>query len=520
MAKIIYLPLDERPCNIKYPQQLASISDLALTVPPLAMLGDKKEPAQAAPLMDWVLEQSQDADYLIISVDMLVFGGIVPSRLHTLSQDQCIGRLELLKRCKAANPRLRIYAFNLIMRSPAYNSCDEEPDYYALHGADIHRYGWLTDKEERGALSTDEASQFSEIKANIPGELLLDFTGRRQANAQVNSMSIRFVQENIIDHLVIPLDDNSLYGFTSMEQRRLLFQVEEWNLMDRVLIYPGADEIGCTLLARVFCAEKNYVPEAFVRYSSSQGPLIFPRYEDRTLNESIKSHLTAAGAFIADSSVEADFILMVNAPPVSQAEAAESNALYHERHRAYFSEVNLMEFSKAIHTYAGKGKLVALADVSVSNGADRTLMQLLNKLGQLSEISVYAGWNTSGNTIGTVVAHAVILSYYNRSHDMDWAMRSQRSQRFLLYRFLEDWAYQTVVRAEINTAKLLESNPILAKPAEDDEQRVCELITARLNAFHDRYLATLVAETYSIENVRLPWHRPFEVDFELRKLQS
>ncbi|MCL6458745.1 MAG: DUF4127 family protein [Gorillibacterium sp.] len=515
MGRIVYLPLDERPCNAKYPQLLAEIGDLPLIAPPSALLGRKKQPAAFAGIAKWLLAETKAADYLIVSIDMLVYGGIVPSRLHTLGIEECNARLDVLRLCKAENPSLRIYGFNLIMRAPAYNGSDEEPDYYEHYGANLHRYGWLLDKGEREVLTKGEASEREQLRDVIPETILADFTGRRGINAQVNQRSIEYAQQGLIDHLVIPLDDNSKYGFTSMEQRKLLFTVEANHLLNRVLIYPGADEIGCTLLARVFCEQKGYVPEVFLRYSATQGPFVIPRYEDRSLNESIKAHLTAAGAFITDSSREADVILMVNAPPVSQAEAAETSHAYHERHRSYFSEVNLAEFAQAIGIYATKGKFVALADVATANGADEPLMQLLAQTGGLSALSAYAGWNTSGNTLGTVIAHAIIASYYTRNRQANTAERNRNSARFLLYRLLEDWGYQANVRAEVNREALLSSNTINAPSPAEQDSKLNELVSTKLTDFYNHYLIGAIAYSFAIENASLPWKRTFEVDFEL-----
>ena len=517
MSKIVYLPLDERPCNAKYPVLLAEIGGLALTAPPAALLGSKKEPAAYTGIAEWLLAETASAERLIVSLDMLVYGGIVPSRLHKLSPGECAERLATLAACKARNPRLQIDAFNLIMRAPAYNNNDEEPDYYGEFGARLQRVGSLTDKAEREALTEEEAGEFTRLGAEIPAEVLADFTGRRAVNAGVNQLAIDYAREGIIDHLVIPLDDNAQYGYTAMEQRKLLFQVEAERLMDRVLIYPGADEIGCTLLARVFCELKGYKPEVFIRYSSTQGPFVIPRYEDRSLNESIKAHLTAAGVFITDSAAEADFVLMVNAPPVGQAEAAETSHLYRERHRTYFSEVNLAEFVQAIQVYARKGKFVALADVATANGADEPLMQLLAQTGGLGDLSAYAGWNTSGNTLGTVIAHAVIASYAGRAASAG-AAESDDSRRFLLYRLLEDWGYQSNVRAAVNKEALDSDNTVNSPAPAERFERVHAFIEAELNTFHSRYLAGALPCPARVGRVTLPWKRTFEVNFELLPL--
>ena len=512
MSKVVYLPLDERPCNAKYPVQLASIADMPLVFPSADMLGKKKQPARHEDIAAWLVKETKDASHLIVSVDMLVYGGIVPSRLHHLSESECLRRLSLLSELKRSNPSLEIHAFNLIMRAPAYNSSDEEPDYYEHYGYRLYRYGWLKDKAQYEKLDDEEQQERDRIAAEVPQEVLNDFLHRRQVNAAVNLQAISLVDEGIIDHLIIPLDDNAKYGFSPMEQRKLLTTVEQLNLLDRVLIYPGADEIGCTLLARVFCRLHGYRPEVFVRYSSTLGPTIVPKYEDRSLNESIKSHLTSAGAVMADSPSGADVVLMVHSPPVSQADVAESPYAYSGRHRAYFSEVHIPEFAVAIESQLDKGRLVALADVASSNGSDHALMKLLSKKKLLGRLTAYAGWNTSGNTLGTVIAHAVIASYWHGPAGSVPDRVKRASRAFLLSRYVEDWGYQTLVRKDVAENHLPAMGGDYFRVGHIREQ-VSALITEKLQRFCRQYLSD-VAEEADIARLRTdqPWNRMFETD--------
>lgn len=220
MTKVVYLPLDERPCNYTYPQQLAAMTELELIVPEKrALLGNKKEPANIAAVKQWLKQVTVDADYLIVSIDLLVYGGIVPSRLHQLTREQCAARLHVLAQLKQANPKLKIYAYNLIMRTPAYDSSDEEPDYYEYYGRQLYLYGWLTDKAARGELTAAEEAQLQEVKDSLPDTYLDDFTSRRTVNSAINRDSIDLVSQGVIERLIIPLDDNSAYGFTAREQR-------------------------------------------------------------------------------------------------------------------------------------------------------------------------------------------------------------------------------------------------------------------------------------------------------------
>lgn len=506
MTKVVYLPLDERPCNYDYPKQLSAMTDFEFVLPDRQLLGRKKKPAKYSPIQDWLLSETKHADYLILSIDLLVYGGIVPSRLHHLSEAEWRQRLTQVHELKKNNPFLKIYAFNLIMRAPAYNSSEEEPDYYEDFGELIFKYGWLSDKAERGGLTAIEEKELETSLNDIPDPVLTDFLERRKVNTAVNRAVIDLVEQGVIDFLIIPLDDNSKFGYTAKEQRSLIFDVEGKNLFDQVHIYPGADEIGCTLLARVFTTEKNYVPKIHARYSSTNGPFIIPKYEDRRLNESVKAHVTAAGGILTDASTKADVQLLIHSPAVGEKNVAEQIP-YSERDRSYFSEVNIRELAQVMDYLLKENQFVALADVATCNGADHALMKLITKMGLHHHLQAYAGWNTSGNSIGTVLAHAVIGSYYFNNNE--WEKVRNKSYQFYASRVIEDWGYQSIVRQKV----VEEILPRFSADYFDLNHAQQEIET-----YIQNYLTEFIANDLNwtdleITQLHLPWNRMFEVGF-------
>ncbi|MGV3464600.1 MAG: DUF4127 family protein, partial [Heyndrickxia sp.] len=44
MKKILYIPLDERPCNYSFPAELAEGTDFNIVRPDLSIMGNKKTP--------------------------------------------------------------------------------------------------------------------------------------------------------------------------------------------------------------------------------------------------------------------------------------------------------------------------------------------------------------------------------------------------------------------------------------------------------------------------------------------
>lgn len=514
MPKVVYLPLDERPCNYLFPRRLAEMTDLELAVPDIHLLGRKKQPADTAAVREWLLHEAEGADYLLVSIDLLIYGGIVPSRLHHLTFEECLERLSVLAEIKERHPGIRIHAFNLIMRVPNNNKDEEEPDYYKYHGGQIFKYSYLTDKAERDRLNDNERMELEQLKTLIPEPYLNDFVGRRGVNQQVNHYTLKLAEEGIIDHLIIPLDDNSEYGFSPKEQQMMICRVEELGIMDRVMIYPGADEIGCTMFAHIFCELKQYKPEIFVRYSSTKGPLIKPKYEDRSLNESVKSHLTASGAVLADHSGDTPFVLIVHSPAVDQAGMAEQIP-FKERHRSYFSEIHYREIVERMEAYLQKGKHVALGDVATCNGGDPVLINLLKKKGLLDQLTAYAGWNTSGNALGTVIAHFVIISYYlERPESAAYPEIVRESRKFYYERLVEDFIYQSLVRQDMLEQDLprLDASYYVIGHCLDEVQGI---LTEKMNRAAEQYFGDIPEGRIRLQRLHFPWKRMFEIGFEL-----
>ena len=88
MKKIVYLPLDERPCNYAFAGFLSEENpSFTLIRPDIGILGKKKIPADCEKINAFLAEECKDTDYLIVSTDMFLYGGIVPSRLHHLSEE-------------------------------------------------------------------------------------------------------------------------------------------------------------------------------------------------------------------------------------------------------------------------------------------------------------------------------------------------------------------------------------------------------------------------------------------------
>ena len=147
-TKIVLLPLDERPCNYEFPMKLFSHDKVEIVRP--KKLGNKKTPASFETIVEFLREECKDASGLVVSMDMLLYGGLIPSRLHHEEKETLLERIKILKEIRESNKNLIIYAFQVIMRCPDYSSDDEEPDYYRIYGKEIKELGVAVHKSRLG----------------------------------------------------------------------------------------------------------------------------------------------------------------------------------------------------------------------------------------------------------------------------------------------------------------------------------------------------------------------------------
>ena len=70
MGKIVFLPLDERPCNYIYPEYIAKISGSEIEIVPRRLMGKFKQPADVEGIWEWTKEKTENDGVLIVSMDL------------------------------------------------------------------------------------------------------------------------------------------------------------------------------------------------------------------------------------------------------------------------------------------------------------------------------------------------------------------------------------------------------------------------------------------------------------------
>ena len=434
--KIAFLPIDNRPVCYSLAKNITEIdSDIELFIPPRELLGSLIKNADIENLFLW-LENLPEVDAMVLSLDTITYGGLIPSRRGTESFEELKGRIE---RLKPILKNKKVYAFSSIMRISNNNYNEEEKEYWKDCGKKIFEYSFSGGKN----------------KSDIPDEIIEDYLNTRKRNFEINKLYLEWQKEGVFETLIFSKDDCAEYGFN----------VEEAKELERLggTTKTGADEIPLSLLSRSITKEIKIYPE----FTEPEYKNCISNYEDVSIEKSVLGQIELGGFKLAESKEDADIILVVNNFIEKQGELV----------MGWETE----PFSK---TFTVPYKPYCIADVRFTNGADNSfVMQLLDQI-DLNNFYGYAGWNTSANTLGSLLS-GVKLKWGAKEYN------EEASKKLQTIRFLDDWAYQANIRGQIEKPCDIKT---LMKPYEE-----------KLAKIFDCRISEPIKYIY-------PWKRKFEIE--------
>lgn len=506
---LAFLPLDERPVNIGLPAGIAAIAGATLVLPPDELLPTLRQPGNADALGRWLEDTAPSTDAVIASLDMLCYGGLIAARTTADTTLSALTRLDVLRRLHAAHPALPLCAVSLVMRASNSYNPQEEPDYWAQHGMELHKLGALHHRdllETLGATYAGNADDLAALRSALPAEIVADFERRRLRNHHVNLEAITLASEGVIDPLLITADDTAEHSAGSAEQVWLRQWTNVLPIAGEVLMYPGADEVAAVLVARQLGARFGVTPRFTVECADPPGMERVAKYENSPMREAVERQIRASGSAIVTD--PAAMALVVHAPDPKRRDhcgmVIQKSGTGHDGAQSIFDADDATEATKTADLIAqllAAGRDVALADLRYSNSADPLLIEELHRRRILLELVAYGGWNTAGNALGSVVAAAAAIQIGRTAGTLD----ATAARRVLLHRLIEDFAYMTDARRPLNAG-------VYTFPDRAEEAAAETGIGASLDATLKRLTGR---NDLDITDVRFPWHRSFEVDFTI-----
>ncbi len=483
-SRILLIPLDDRPPCLQWPVLMAPVAGAEIITPPRGTLGRFLTPGDPDRIVAWLENQDLDTvDAVIVSLDMLAYGGLVASRIHKTGKSQALRRLEAVEKLRRSRPDLPIYGFSIIMRlAPTADGTND-----AWRGA-LERWAELSPQRDA---SPEMDEQVRNLEERIPPEVLSDYQRTRERNLAVNLAAIRLAETGVLDFLILGQDDAKLRGVHVADREALNRKIQSGDLSGRVALQPGADEVAMLLLARAMRDRVGTTPVIKAVYSSETGRARVAPFEDRPLHETVSLQIAAAGARETFSWEEADLIYYIFASRHEEGIAAA--------------------FAETVARGVADGHRAMVADIDTRGnvqGGSEEFTEALLAAGVFPNLYSHASWNTAGNTIGTALPQG-ILRFLARGD------RSETAQaRFLLHRLANDYAYHGLVRPEVNRdARERGMNTLRLTPAQTGELEaiILERVTPHFERFQEAF--QLPGEPASLR-ITLPWNRTFEAEID------
>ncbi|MEP0813260.1 MAG: DUF4127 family protein [bacterium] len=524
LPQIALVPLDSRPCNWLYPLRLADIAGVRLHVPPLEFLGWRDRAGDPGELFDWMDALPKETEALLVSLDALLYGGLVQSR----TPDEAIKPPEeiadFLARFLAARPGCKLHCFKSVPRLGKT----------VLSAADLKSHEALRARTLTGAPVAGEGDAEAAAAEDIEWQ-------NHQIARSRNQNDHAGLLAALLPHAtswVIAIEDNHPDGPQNREVKELLSELPR-ELDKKVTVVNGCDEQGMVMLARHLRDKIEGRLPVGIWWT-------YPDSIDKIANFEgvpVGTNLARFMEHLRLSPIEAEFatwskdaaVIVDTAPEVVKKREAALLVInnFEEEQKDHLKGGS----PQAYRPYEGEGPMpwllpvllldsldIYIADIAWCNGGDPAMDSVLSQ-GNGNFLAGYSGWNTAGNTIGKALAHIVARAYRAASDPVGTVSTeaSWAHERFKFESLLSDRWFPQIVRPRLWKMVLdaggdpwhfgLYTVEMVEKGCEDLRKPV-------RGAWDQRHRGNYLRRGISVPKallpeINFPWNRLFEVDIRI-----
>jgi hypothetical protein len=370
-ARIAFVPLDDRPRSSGDVLRLAAAADVELVTPPAGLLSRHLKTGDGDGLARWLDGLDASAvDGVVISTDMLAYGGLLGSRSGRVLEPDARRRLDAIDRLKARRGDLPVLVFTSLLRQ-APTDDGGNPGW---RGAVTSwaRYAAANDDPEAAAHTTAAVDA-------LPAGMLDAYKATRVRNLAVALSMVERASKGTVDFLVFGDDEPLDVGVHVEERGQVAAAIDRSAAGDRIVIRDGAEEAAALLVARAVVTRSKTAPTVRVNYAS----------EDvrRRMGGAVGVDLKIAGAREAPAKGAATVTLEVFA----SGESAPAEAL--------------------ARRVLSPGAMVALADVGGgAEGGSLGLLETLRSARAYTRLAGFAAGPTPQAAVATALVQALAIA--------------------------------------------------------------------------------------------------------------
>lgn len=481
---VVIVPIDDRPVTRQLPVMLGAVAGIPVLEPPRPLLGNYLVAGDPEGIYRWLAsDATKDADAFVLSSDMLVYGGLVASRIPGVPAWLGYSRLRDATALRALRPLAAFYGFGTVMRlaPTGIPALGPAASFFAAGAA------W--------ELITQYANHPNPQLAAQIGPILDAYLATRRRNLDVDLFALRLTAEGGFDRFVLGQDDAGAQGvhvpdLAALNRARTGWG---WGLVQRTSIEPGADELAMIMEADAFAKRAGWIPRVAVTWSQPNGPQLEDPLEFAPLENTVDEVIRSCGA-----------VRVAHDPQIA--------LFVRVRHTSRIQE---SAFVDAIAAAISRGELVTVVDLTflgASIARQRALVEELIARKLAGKLDGFASWNTAANSLGTALPAAIAVGVGKRLGTFE----PRALAEFLLDRYVDDYAFHDFVRPALNgelNAQHVDHTyllPDVARRTASDNRallwpRAVDLLDAIFPEYRDAGLT-----------ITLPWDRTFETEIDVR----
>ena len=419
--KLLLVPLDGRPPCRQFVINAGRIAGFDIVTPPSRLQDYYSQPGDTDGLRHWLQANTPAADGIILSIDQLLYGGLLASREKEKTPAEIQSMLQFLRDLHNDCPTIPIYAFSILPRQTPQDTIDGYQER-----KDLLAYSRLRGRQAAG-LPVDTA-EMTRLKASIPPDSMNRYLTHFKENEELNRQLLQLTKDGVLSQLILGQDDGEPYSIPNIEKNRLRqFMAEQQLTEPQVFLTHGADEIALSILAGIQNQQTGFKPRILVRYNDRSTPDRIMPYMAISTEETVQEKIALLGGSRASAPEEADFTLLVSANDADTGTMGSRMAVVRQLQSARQAQ-----------------QPTALVDLSKHFQPQETILPLLIDTGYpLNTLIAYAGWNTTSNSIGTALAQASLFTAAKRqstSQDESIGLTAA-NLTFLQDRIMEDYFY-------------------------------------------------------------------------------
>lgn len=407
LRKVVYIPLDNRPCNYERVKLGGEAMGLELIMPPKSLVatkldnqmfeGDTLNVGDRNTLLNWLntyhIDHNDEIDAYLLSMDMLYSGGLVGSRdnNYSISSDTQVSDEIINFLTSTTKP---IYIIDTVMRLAATSGFNgyKVSEYNATRA-----YGKV---ERKTATPWSFQSVIDCMRYDINGNKIAHpglttsqvnrYIAARERKIRFSSKLIQAIKDKENVYVFYGVDDSS--SEKNIQTNEINY-IQDTLPAQRGKVMAGTDELAMTALARIsidqFARWTNIgtAPKVKVTYFGGGENIKADEFDYDTLAQNVNKHLEATKCNAVTNGETLEILILTSR----------------------YTNTHVSALMNHLKANINAGKLTAIIDGSTNRGTlQKELLSLINN-GQktLPILLAYSSWNTVGNSIGLCLGHAI-----------------------------------------------------------------------------------------------------------------